>query len=386
VTPGSSQACAAKPVGGKARLPHLMGSSTKVGPAPSSRRVESPAENSSSVTGESPPDLYARMLVTGCLKCTLPIVFIILSKPVSSWMDGSDETQEQFEQIAGGLLLYTFAFGCWGEIAEKFEEEAGPVHMRTWRIYAVILLLTLVFSPLFYGAFEVDWGTSLFDYGVTGNTAKCPEDYDFSLLPNVTRAQCDCNTGGRGAASTARCEAETFGVKDLIPYLIGFALDGMVLVLLESEDELFAFRMMFEKEHKLNIIISVFLKPVMFALDNVLTGTAMSSVLTGVAASTGTSEGLLYVLCCAMTIFGVLIAMGVHKLTAGLERQWMMLCRLAFLILAAVSFLDNGLDMIRNGLTFWVGVGFCLGWFLKLSESIVDEVLTPWITGKPYEG
>ena len=48
--------------------------------------------------------------------------------------------------------------------------------------------------------------------------------------------------------------------------------------------------------------------------------------------------------------------MAVHKLTMQFSREWCMLGRLSFLILAAVSFLDNGLDMIRQGLTFWVGV------------------------------
>ena len=148
--------------------------SSTVAPLPDTHnRVDAPKGSTKYEVALSPPkDLYLRMLITGSLKCTLPIIFIILSKPVSNSMDGQDETQEQFEQIAGGLLLYTFAFGCWGEILEKFEEAAGPVQRRQWRVYGLILLAALVCSPLFYGAFEVDWGTSLFDYGVTGKCSR----------------------------------------------------------------------------------------------------------------------------------------------------------------------------------------------------------------------
>ena len=51
-------------------------------------------------------------------------------------------------------------------------------------------------------------------------------------------------------------------------------------------------------------IWQVFMKPIMFALDNVLTGTAMAKVLSGVAVTTGLSEGILYALSCSMTIAG----------------------------------------------------------------------------------
>lgn len=46
--------------------------------------------------------------------------------------------------------------------------------------------------------------------------------------------------------------------------------------------------------------------------------------------------------------------------------------------LAALSFLDNGLEMIQHGLTFWVGIGFVIGWTLKLLSSLVDEVWEPY--------
>ena len=50
-------------------------------------------------------------------------------------------------------------------------------------------------------------------------------------------------------------------------------------------------------------VAQVFLKPVMFALDNVLTGTAMAKVLSGVSITTGLSEFTLYLmsaLCCPL--------------------------------------------------------------------------------------
>ena len=68
-----------------------MGGGTKVDVEPSNTRVEPPAkaEEKEPWPPDSPPDLYTRMLLTGCLKCTLPIVFIFMSKPVSNAMAGA---------------------------------------------------------------------------------------------------------------------------------------------------------------------------------------------------------------------------------------------------------------------------------------------------------
>ena len=66
----------------------------KVDVEPSNTRVESPGkkeEEQEPWPPISPPDLYMRMLLTGCLKCTLPIVFIFLSKPVSNAMSGASQ-------------------------------------------------------------------------------------------------------------------------------------------------------------------------------------------------------------------------------------------------------------------------------------------------------
>jgi len=171
-------------------------------------------------------------------------------------------------------------------------------------------------------------------------------------------------------------------MSDLSPYLIGSALDGMVLVLLEGEAELFSLGMMCDPHHRVTIFFSVMLKPIMFALDNVLTGTAMASVVDGVAAATGIGVWTLYLLSSAMTIVGVLVAMAWHALTALTPYAWMVILRLGFMAVAALSFLDNGLDMIRNGLTFSVGVGFLVGYTLKLLGSLVDEVWEPAIVAK----
>ena len=97
--------------------------------------VPDPSEPEHAVTGRA---LYGRMLCTGCFKCILPIAFILLSKPVSDAMQGADETQEAFEQVAGGLLLYTFAYGCWAEISERFEHECGEVGGRRYYAYAAV--------------------------------------------------------------------------------------------------------------------------------------------------------------------------------------------------------------------------------------------------------
>ena len=111
-------------------------------------------------------------------------------------------------------MLYTFAFGCWGEISERFEEEAGPVHKITWRIYVLILLTSLVTAPMFYAAFEVEWGVSLFDYGVNGDTSKCITTHAEGLFAlNTTTPQCDCPSNRAGTAGSASCTEETYKVR-----------------------------------------------------------------------------------------------------------------------------------------------------------------------------
>jgi len=120
----------------------------------------------------------------------------------------------------------------------------------------------------------------------------------------------------------------------------------------------------------------------MFALDNVLTGTAMASTLQGVSISTGIGVWPLYILNCSMTIIGVLVAMAWHFATSFAPHALKILLRLCFMTLASLSFLDNGLDMIRNGITFWVGMGFFVGWSLKLLGHLVDDVVQPFFEGK----
>ena len=38
--------------------------------------------------------------------------------------------------------------------------------------------------------------------------------------------------------------------------------------------------------------------------------------------------------------------------------------------------------MIQHGLTFWVGIGFVIGWTLKLLGALVDEVWEPYWVAK----
>jgi hypothetical protein len=51
---------------------------------------------------------FARMFQTGVLKCCLPMAFTYLAQLAPS----EGVAQEKLAQIAGGLLLYTWAFGC----------------------------------------------------------------------------------------------------------------------------------------------------------------------------------------------------------------------------------------------------------------------------------
>lgn len=63
-----------------------------------------------------------RMWQTGCMKCGLPIGFIYLAM----WAPTRGTVQEQIAQIAGGLLLYTWAFGCMAPIQDKINQLVLP--------------------------------------------------------------------------------------------------------------------------------------------------------------------------------------------------------------------------------------------------------------------
>ena len=132
--------------------------------------------------------------------------------------------------------------------------------------YAGVLLLMLLLTPLFYVIFELDAGESVFRHGLTGSTESvCPEHPDVAAL-NLSKPLCSCSQGRKGTAHAPTCTSDSYSVMDLVPFLIGFALDGMVLVLLEGDEELFSLPMMCDPHLKVAIFFTVMLKPVMFAL------------------------------------------------------------------------------------------------------------------------
>ena len=68
--------------------------------------------------GLSETDVLSRMWQTGVLKCLMPIAFIFMAQLAPA----EGVVQEQLQQLAGGLLLYTYFFGCLKPIQEKINE------------------------------------------------------------------------------------------------------------------------------------------------------------------------------------------------------------------------------------------------------------------------
>ena len=62
------------------------------------------------------------MFQTGVLKCCLPMAITYLAQLAPS----EGVAQEKLAQIAGGLLLYTWAFGCLAPIQDKIKALVLP--------------------------------------------------------------------------------------------------------------------------------------------------------------------------------------------------------------------------------------------------------------------
>ena len=66
--------------------------------------------------------VFWKMFQTGVLKCIMPVLFIFMAQ----WAPSDGAAQEIVAQIAGGLLLYTWAFGCLAPIHQKIDELVLP--------------------------------------------------------------------------------------------------------------------------------------------------------------------------------------------------------------------------------------------------------------------
>lgn len=162
----------------------------------------------------------------------------------------------------------------------------------------------------------------------------------------------------------------------MIPYYIGFALDAIMLVLVEPEKDLVDTYTSMRRSYK-SVVKDLLVTPIAFALDNLLTGAGCASV---VLAAAGGSKGvavvyfIVFALC---TAIGVCIAYTIRAFMELCNRRgfvnvglWV---KFAFLLGAGLSFLDNGTDLVKTGLTFWVGLGAAIGWLLFASELLDSD-------------
>merc|ERR1719195_909991 len=97
-------------------------------------------------------------------------------------------------------------------------------------------------------------------------------------------------------------------------------------------------------------------------------------------AAAGGSKGgaaVYFIVFALFTIVGVFVAFIVRAFMELCNRKgfasvglWV---KFAFLLGASLSFLDNGTDLVKTGLTFWVGLGAATGWLLFASELLDND-------------
>jgi len=181
-----------------------------------------------------------------------------------------------------------------------------------------------------------------------------------------------------GLVHSAQCHGDedadgATGASALLPYFIGFALDSIMLVLVEPEEELVETYTKMRKSIS-SVMKDLLVAPIAFALDNLLTGAGCCTVVMAAAAgSKGTSFGI-FIVFALCTVVGVFIAFSMRAFMEFCDKkgfkalgQWV---KFAFLLAAALSFLDNGTDLVKSGLTFWVGLGCAIGWLLFAGELL----------------
>lgn len=358
----------------------------QVAPEPGSEALETPEPALEAPEPGSPG--YFRYLTkaifaVGLFKCVTPSL-LILAGAVFLAFDVPAPTQDCLEQIAGGLLIYTWGAKCMVPIQESFQEAAKGKGKGLLAFMGLSLSIAIILAPLFYLATEghdfskIPGGIMMF--GITTEEEKTQCSADGKPL-NMTKVCREPKPTRPGLVHSAHCHGDenadgATGVSALLPYFIGFALDAIMLVLVEPEEELVETYTKMRTSIK-SVIKDLLIAPIAFALDNLLTGAGCCTVVMAVAAgSKGASFGI-FVIFALCTVVGVFIAFGMRAFmefcnNRGMEAlgQWV---KFAFLLAAALSFLDNGTDLVKTGLTFWVGLGCAIGWLLFAAELLDSD-------------
>merc|ERR1719507_1647996 len=330
--------------------------------------------------------LSKAIFLVGLNKCITPSVLILMGV-VFIFINVDDRTQDCLEQVAGGLLIYTWGVKCMGPIQESFATAVEGSSKQLIALMGSTIMIVIILAPLFYLSTEghdfstVDGGILFFGVMGSGQAVQCTDE---GLPINATQ-QCQKPIATRpGLVHSQQCYGSeqadappsSTGPGALIPYFIGFALDAIMLVLVEPEKDLVDTYTSMRRSYK-SVVKDLLVTPIAFALDNLLTGAGCASV---VLAAAGGSKGvavvyfIVFALC---TAIGVCIAYTIRAFMELCNRRgfvnvglWV---KFAFLLGAGLSFLDNGTDLVKTGLTFWVGLGAAIGWLLFASELLDSD-------------
>lgn len=362
-------------------------------------------EEKKSEEGEAPepgsPEYFGYLtkaiFCVGLFKCITPAVLIVAGA-IFLAIDVSETTQDCFEQVAGGLLIYTWGAKCMVPVQEAFADAAKTSKWGKSKamvaLMGISLTLAVILGPLFYLGTEghdfskVDGGIMFYGVMEKGEGVKCSDDGKPTM--NVTSSKLQVTASGLvcrkpkptrpGLVHSAHCHGDdnasgATGGSALIPYFIGFALDAIMLILVDPEEELVETYTSMRKSIK-SVIKDLLVAPIAFALDNLLTGAGCCTVVMAAAGGSKGTSFIIFIVFALCTVVGVFVAFSIRGLLQvctnnGFEAagQWI---KFAFLLAASLSFLDNGTDLVKSGLTFWVGLGCAIGWLL-FSAELLDE-------------
>jgi len=330
--------------------------------------------------------LSKAIFLVGLNKCITPSV-LIMAGVIFIFIDVDDRTQDCLEQIAGGLLIYTWGVKCMTPIQESFASAFAKSSTQMVAFMGSTVMLAIILAPLFYLATEghdfstVDGGILFFGTVELGQAVQCTDEG----MPINAMQLCKTPTPTRpGLVHSAQCygsdqeeaPSSATGPGALIPYFIGFALDAIMLVLVEPEKDLVDTYTKMRRSYK-SVVKDMLVAPIAFSLDNFLTGAGCANVV--LAAAGGSKGGAV----AYFIVFALCTAVGV--VVSFMLRAFMELCnrkgfisvglwvKFAFLLAASLSFLDNGTDLVKTGLTFWVGLGAAIGWLLFASELLDND-------------
>lgn len=320
-------------------------------------------------------------VLKGALLMIVPFIFILVGVLIGAGISHHMVAREAMEQIAGGVLLWTWGCKIIASVSDKFKEsreKSNGENRLSAYVPWILVLATLFFWPVLHIALahpNLKEFSQKLDFGINDVTdANTPHVCNTVFPPakhdKFVRA---------GTTSQRACkELESQEASDeLIPYMIGFALDGIVLLLLEWDG-------LVETELELTgkTVFFFLLKPLGLSIDNLLTGAALYDTL--LRAHPNAWVGWMFLAaCCVFFGFaaGVIIKLILNFVNSllpnggrkGYSPPLVDFVAYSIILGAGLSFLDAGLQLITNGFTFWVGVGGLVACALVVLENFLDE-------------